>query len=338
MGNTTKSCDGTCRCKCLCWLKAVICLAIVIGVAVAAYVIGRNIRRKAQIPVLLAASETDLDAGKLYSAMSNLSSACFLGALPEQTDGLKNKITEALSSQALSFAIAGQTIQMRYCPEGTFLMGSDKKEKVRQDDEVLHEVTITKPYWLSACEIDQALWNAVMESNNSHFKSDENPVEEINWNQAKEFCEKLNADASIVRPEGYHFSLPTEAQWEMACRAGSAAAYSGAILDDICWFADNGEYKSHPAGSKAPNLLGLHDMHGNVWEWCLDAYEEYPSTAVTDPLVQGEPNAKRVYRGGSWGYEAEFCRSASRAKNHTRNINHDLGFRLALIPDDISLK
>ena len=226
-------------------------------------------------------------------------------------------------------------------------MGSPISEPERDDDEVQHQVTISRDFWLGKYEVTQAQWKAVMGNNPSHFKKffkrgDNNPVEQVRWEDAKNFCDKLNSDSSISRPSGYRFDLPTEAQWEFACRGGNQNRnylYSGSNTPgNVAWYElgyDIG--KTNPVGQKSPNELGFHDMSGNVSEWCRDWYGDYPSNSVTDP--HGTPSGSRhVFRGGSFGYIASCCRAADRftfSPEYWGPSPRDstLGFRLALVPE-----
>ncbi|MBR6460739.1 MAG: formylglycine-generating enzyme family protein [Verrucomicrobia bacterium] len=226
---------------------------------------------------------------------------------------------------------------------GTFTMGSPADELGRESDEVQHEVTLTQDYWLGKYEVTQAQYEAIMETNPSHFSGDNNPVEEVSWNDAMEFCAKLTAaaKASGKLPEGYEFTLPTEAQWEYACRAGTTTALNSGKnlsgeeecpeMDEVDCYWGNSDRKTHPVGQKQPNAWGLYDMHGNVNEWCLDWEGEYPTSSVTDPTgpVTGD---YRILRGGCWGNYAYYCRSASRSSNSDDTSDWNYGFRVALVP------
>jgi len=135
-------------------------------------------------------------------------------------------------------------------------------------------------------------------------------VEKVSWDQAMAFCAKLGPE-----PDGRTYILPTEAQWEYVCRAGTTGPYAGPSLDELGWYRQNSGSKTHPVGEKRANPWGIHDMHGNIWEWCLDGYGAYPNGQVTDP--EGPKQASnRVYRGGGWYYYARNCRSAYRPQGH----------------------
>ncbi len=233
---------------------------------------------------------------------------------------------------------------------GTFLMGSPKDELGRENDETQHEVTLTKAYWLGKYEVTQAQYEAIMGTNPSYFKGADLPVECVSWNDAMDFCAKLTEieKAAGRLPEGYEYTLPTEAQWEYACRAGTTTAFNNGTniptaeqidkepcpnLDEVGWYVGNSDGMTHPVGQKQPNAWGLYDMHGNVYEWCSDWYDDYPTEAVTDPAgpisVRDE---YRVIRGGSWNSYADGCRSAIRINDHPDySISHG-GFRVALAP------
>ena len=229
-------------------------------------------------------------------------------------------------------------------PKGTFMMGSPESEQGRNENETQHEVTISKDYYLGVYEVTQAQYEKVMGKNLSYFQGakvgNENadlPVENVSWDDAVEFCKKLS-DLPEEKKAGRMYRLPTEAEWEYACRAGSKTAYSfddeEGLLPEYGWFSRNSSRRTHTVGLLEPNAWGLYDMHGNVWEWCSDWYEEYPKGAVSDPTGPKE-GSSRVYRGGSWGHEAAFCRSGIRNWNDPSRRYNYLGFRLALSPSGI---
>ncbi len=221
-------------------------------------------------------------------------------------------------------------MEMIWCPPGTFFMGSPEGEGGRSRIEVRHEVTLTKGFWMARHLVTQEQWEQVMGANPSHFKASgkDAPVESVDWQQATDFCAKL------TQAEGAKgtYRLPTEAEWEYACRAGTTGPYAGSSLDEMGWYSADSKGKTHPVGQKAANPWGLQDMHGNVNEWCLDGYEENLGTApVTDPTA---PNgaAIRVIRGGGWGNRARGCRSAFRDGYVPDFRSNFLGFRPVLVP------
>jgi formylglycine-generating enzyme required for sulfatase activity len=224
-------------------------------------------------------------------------------------------------------------------PKGTFVMGSPESEQGRNEDETQHEVTISKDYYLGVYEITQAQYEKVMGKNPSLFQGaivgNENadlPVDNVSWDDVVEFCKKLS-DLPEEKKAGRMYRLPTEAEWEYACRAGSKTAYSfddeEGLLPEYGWFSRNSSRRTHTVGLLEPNAWGLHDMHGNVWEWCSDWYEEYPKGAVSDPTGPKE-GSDRVIRGGSWDYEAAHCRSANRNGRDPSFRFDYYGFRVAL--------
>ncbi|HEY3321225.1 MAG TPA: formylglycine-generating enzyme family protein, partial [Planctomycetota bacterium] len=182
-------------------------------------------------------------------------------------------------------------------------------KRVGSNERPAHEVTLTTPFYISKFETTQEQYELVMGINRSRFKGSDLPVERFTWEELQAFCKKVSEKTrQTVR-------LPTEAQWEYACRAGTSTAYSSgdeyADLDRIGWYAANSQNTMHPVGQKEPNAWGVYDMHGNVWEHCQDWYEEYKHGAVVDP--EGPPQGEtRVLRGGSWDFSAGYCRSTFR--------------------------
>jgi formylglycine-generating enzyme required for sulfatase activity len=224
-------------------------------------------------------------------------------------------------------------------PKGTFMMGSPESEEGRKENETQHEVTIGKVYYLGVYEVTQAQYEKVMGKNPSYFQGavvgNENadlPVEMVSWDDAVEFCKKLS-ELPDEKKAGRVYRLPTEAEWEYACRAGSKTAYSfddeEGLLPEYGWFNRNSSRRTHTVGLLEPNAWGLYDMHGNVWEWCSDMHGEYPKGAVSDQTGPKE-GSDRVDRGGSWDDEAANCRSAGRDWIDPSSRGNGLGFRLAL--------
>ncbi len=213
---------------------------------------------------------------------------------------------------------------------GTFTMGALDGENDTNEKE--HQVTLTRDFYIGKTEVTQAQWQAVMGGNPSRFKGDDLPVEKVSWSDAMEFCDKLNEMGKA--PSGWKFTLPTEAQWEYAARGGNKSCgfkYSGGNdVGDVAWYGNSSWNKTHPVAQKRPNELGLYDMSGNGWEWCLDRYE---SDYARDPeFLTGNSGSKRVSRGGGWFSHAWSCRSADRSYNVPGFRRSYLGFRLALVP------
>ncbi len=192
-------------------------------------------------------------------------------------------------------------MELRLIPAGEFTMGSPRSEKGRGDNEHQHRVRVTKPFYLSVYEVTQAEYEKVMGANPSYFKGANRPVNEVSWDDATEFCKRLSAK------EGKTYRLPTEAEWEYACRAGTATQYSfggdGAKLGDRAWYRRNSDDNLHPVGEKKPNAWGLHDMHGNAREWCQDRYdlEYYWESPVDDPQGPSSVTRLELFETGSVG-------------------------------------
>ena len=246
-------------------------------------------------------------------------------------------------SKDMTIPLSNVDLEMVWIEPGTFMMGSPEDELGRESDEKLHQVALSCGYWMGKYKITQAQYRAIMMTNPSYFIGADLPVECVSWNDAMEFCAKLTARerAAGRLPAGYEYTLPTEAQWEYACRAGTTTALNSGKnlsdkdqcpeMDEVGWYDGNAAYKTHPVGQKQPNAWGLYDMHGNVWECCLDWYGDYPTSAVTDPTgpVTG---SERVVRGGcSYDY-ASGCRSANRFTYSLGFNIRTLGFRVALAP------
>jgi formylglycine-generating enzyme required for sulfatase activity len=222
-------------------------------------------------------------------------------------------------------------------PAGQFTMGSPPTEDRRNADETQHLVTITRSFWLKATPVTQAEYEALMGTNPSHFKSGEAncPVENVSWLDAVAYVNKLSdreglppaydANGGFAGLDCRGYRLPTEAEWEYACRAGSSAARYGE-LEQVAWHKENAGYTTHPVAQKRPNAWGLYDMLGNVWEWTNDWYGFYPTGAVTDPVGPAS-GGFRVGRGGSWGNVAQFVRAAGRGGVTPGGRDRNLGFR-----------
>ncbi len=209
----------------------------------------------------------------------------------------------AMPEKTISLDLGGGvTLPLTLVPAGKFVMGSPDSEQGRMPDEgPQHEATISKPFYMGVTEVTQAQYEAVMGTNPSRFTGPTNPVESVSWDDAVLFCRKLSEKT------GKAFRLPTEAEWEYACRAGSKTRFSfgdsDSVLGDYAWYGSNSGGKTNPVGQKKPNAWGLYDMHGNVYEWCADWYGSYSSGASTDPQGAGS-GGDRVVRGGSWDYDA----------------------------------
>lgn len=258
--------------------------------------------------------------------------ACLLllvGTLASTTLVADEHVTEIVNSIGM---------KLQFIEHGKFIMGVPRDEYGRLDDDELpqHEVTLSQSYYIGVHEVTQAQYEAVMAANPSHFRnsavSNRLPVENVTWHQAQEFCKRLSA-----RPEeksnGRVYRLPTEAEWEMACRAGSTTAYSFGDdrreLSNYAWYSENSSEHTHPVGSKRPNKFGLYDMHGNVGEWCSNWLGQYPNHSVVDPV--GPSSGKfKVSRGLSFNHWAVHNRSGNRSEHLPEVASWTVGFRVVL--------
>ena len=242
-------------------------------------------------------------------------------------------------------------LDMVWCPPGTFIMGSPEDE-IGGAGETQHQVTLTKGFWIGKYPITQAQYKAVIGSNPSLYVNDNNPVECVNWYEATNFCAKLTEfERSAGRlPDGYRYTLPTDAQWEYACRAGTTTALNSGKnltnkdscpnMDEVGWYQSNSGGHPHPVGQKLPNAWGLYDMHGNVWEWCLDYWvsDSYPdNNPVIDPTGPTFDTDRRIHRGGSSPDAACVCRSASRWGGTPSLGHYGNGIRVILMKSDDSI-
>jgi formylglycine-generating enzyme required for sulfatase activity len=222
----------------------------------------------------------------------------------------------------------GIKMELVLVPAGKFLMGSPETEKQRNPNEgPQHEVTISKAFYMGKYVVTLEQYQKITGVNPNHFKGPNVPVEQISWFDARDFCVKLSAVC------GRTVRLPTEAEFEYACRAGSTTAYyfgdDETKLGDYAWYGSNSNKMMHPVGEKKPNAWGLYDMHGNVWEWCQDLYEEYPAGPVTDP--QGATQGTlRDLRGGGWGNNAAHSRSAHRGAHDPDHRGDPRGCRVVV--------
>ena len=239
----------------------------------------------------------------------------------------------------MAFTLKGVRQAFRWCEPGTFLMGSPEDEPERESwlsKETRHQVTLTQGFWLADTTVTQELWQAVMGKNPSEFKGADRPVEEVRWEDVQEFLEKLN---NLV-PE-LSARLPWESEWEYGCRAGTTTPFffGENIMTDQVNYDGNYPYNNGEKGesrgetvtvkSLPCNNWGLYEMHGNVWEWCQDYYQDDLSDRpVVDPHGP-ETGGYRVVRGGSWFYNGRIVRSAIRGRNDSAYRNDFLGFRLA---------
>jgi formylglycine-generating enzyme required for sulfatase activity len=208
-------------------------------------------------------------------------------------------------------------MKFKLLPDGTFTMGEGNE---------VRSVTFETPFELGIYEVTQEQYQRVMGSNPSKFKVPQNPVEQVSWYEAEQFCKNLSG---LPAEKGYVYRLPTEAEWEYACRAGTQTKYSfgdsESELGDYAWYDKNASSKTHPVGRKKPNAWGLYDMHGNVWEWCQDWYVD---RSRESPLQISQNSGFKMFRGGGWGYYAWSCRSARRLRYGPGHRFSSIGFRV----------
>ena len=244
-------------------------------------------------------------------------------AAPVATNIAAPVATNIAAPTELLESAAAFGMEFKLIPAGTFTMGAGV---------VAHDVTLTQPFKMGVHEVTQAQYEKVMSVNPSFIKGASNPVENVSWEDAVEFCRRLSG-LPAEKAAGNLYRLPTEAEWEYACRAGTTTNSSFVDLGfgDYAWFIENSGLKAHPVGSKKPNPWGIYDMHGNVWEWCQDWHDNYPSGAVIDPKgpVSG---STRVHRGGGWFSPSVYCGSAYRKRGLPafRDDYDGSGFRVCL--------
>ena len=232
-------------------------------------------------------------------------------------------------------------LELVWIKGGTFVMGSSKSELGRWEGwgEEQRKVVITRPYYIAVFETTQEQYEALMKHNPSHAKGKQLPITNISWQNAMDFCEELNKLTHKTRPANYIFTLPTEAQWEYACRAGTKTALNSnknlkdgekcSNLDKVGWYRGNSGNRLHAVGLKRPNRWGLYDMHGNAWEYCRDYWTNKPDPRdVIDP--SGPPYGRdRVKKGGGFYQKAERCRSGARSAQG--DPKWYMSFRIALV-------
>jgi formylglycine-generating enzyme required for sulfatase activity len=292
--------------------------------------------------VLLQEVEKTLVGGDLASlerAQEELGKLRALLPGDAEVEGLRRRVEERLeefyprgerAGEPRVFEIwPGVEMEFVWIPSGKFLMGSPEGEEGRSENEgPVHEVEITRGFWLGRYQVTQAQWRGVMGDNPSYFKGDERPVERVSWDDVQEFIRRLNERLGLTA-----YRLPTEAEWEYACRAGTRTRFSfgdsDADLGEHAWFEGNSSGETHPVGERKGNGWGLFDMHGNVWEWCSDWFGEtyYSESPRDDP--QGPSSGEyRVLRGGAWYNIPWFCRSANRGNYGPGCCGFGIGVRL----------
>ena len=230
---------------------------------------------------------------------------------------------------------AAAPLELLLMKPGKFIIGTNTDEKSDEGNEKYKKAIISKHFWIGKFEVTQEQWQSLMENNPSKYKAKNHPVEEVGYYQSLEFCKKLNKLHADKLPAGYKFYLPSETEWEYACRAGTVTALnsgknlsgegkfkqSDANLDEVGWYEVNSRGNHQPIGSKKPNAWGLYDMHGNVREW----------TRSWDLTCYVNSGGRKITRGGSFFDMANFCRSANRTSTNQCGLGDNLGFRVALV-------
>jgi formylglycine-generating enzyme required for sulfatase activity len=291
----------------------------------------------------------------VFMAFGTLTLGCNKPSEPSQVGATTQETDTGGKTTAEEPKLAGRAKQITnslgavllYCPPGTFTMGSPADEKDREaTGEAQVSVTISKGFYLGKYSVTQAEFKAVMGTmpwagKDCVKEGDDYPATYVDWDDAAEFCRRLTDRESRAGrlPEGYAYALPTDAQREYACRAGTTTAYSfgndPVDLGEYAWYEKNArdvrEKYAHLVGQKRPNSWGFYDLHGNVWEWCRDCYAEEPPGG-TDPFV--ENGSDRLNRGGGWNRSAGECRSAYHGSSVPGERDSDMGFRISLVPVD----
>jgi formylglycine-generating enzyme required for sulfatase activity len=284
-----------------------------------------NLRRKSVVPMGIAlclCAATGFSGGKPGTD----------GAQADATSYLKPCVpTASLKKHLIIDVGGGVTMEFVLVQPGSFIMGSKRSQLL--DQKPPHPVTITEPFHLGKYEVTQEQWQAVMSNAPSIHKgprfpgSAKYPVENVSWNYCQRFLARLNQKAS-----GYEFRLPTEAEWEYACRAGTTNEFSfgdhNAEAGPYAWFSPNANGQPHPVGEKIPNAWGFHDMHGNVWEWCGDIYRAYPGGMLPAGAGSG---TSRVLRGGAFNNLAERLSSSYRHDLEPDDCFRYYGFRCVAV-------
>jgi formylglycine-generating enzyme required for sulfatase activity len=252
-----------------------------------------------------------------------------------------NPLRRREAGEKVKFKLAADVVmKFAWCPAGLFRMGGT----VNPDEEPIHKVTVTEGFYMDIHPVTQAQWKVVMGTDPSHFKGANRPVESVTWHECNEFCMKLKG----ILKEGVNVRLPSEAEWEYACRAGTTTEYhfGNVINTDLANYDGNYSFNDSPKGKRRKestdvgsfpaNSWGLYDVHGNVWEWCRDAKRTYTAADYTDSDAQ-EQNDQRVIRGGSWRYGPGNCRAAYRSKNAPTYRGCNCGFRVCFRLDGLQL-
>ena len=302
-----------------------------------AYAAARGSREKSLWRKVRQAAEAAIATG--YSDVSE-AKRLLIPPLPfgwtKQTRRVKVVTSDGQETKEIMYCKNSLGMEFVMIPAGSFVMGSVSSAEGRRGSEVPHPVQITQSFYMGAFEVTQRQYRRVMRSNPAHFKHPDKPVEKVSWQDATEFCQRLSAMEEAT------YRLATEAEWEYACRAGSKTAFYFGDKELLAEYANSGQKgrddgfaKTAPIGKFRPNAFGLYDMHGNVWEWCLDWFApvHHSESKMDDPKGPSEGKF-RVRRGGSWINDWESCRSAKRSKSKPETRNSNLGFRVVVVQEE----
>ena len=256
------------------------------------------------------------EKSRIKSVISKASQSSASFDLKKLSDASK----KSSQQKKIFIARSAKNLEMIWCPPGSYLRGEGSSSNI---------VILTKGFYLGKYEVTQEQYQSVMGNNPSNFQGAKLPVEEVSWADAMAFCKKLSEKEKGRIPVGWEFTLPTESQWEYACRAGTTTKYSWGndINPKLANYKDSGLKKTGTVGSYRQNPWGFYDMHGNVYEWCADWYGEYPTSSVTDPIGVAS-GSFRVRRGGSWGGGGSNLRSARRLYDAPGTRYYNTGFRV----------
>ena len=257
---------------------------------------------------------------------------------PDTPNDPQKEETQGILPEGKHYTVPDLDLKMIWIPSGKFVMGSPKSEPGhRYEEEDLHQVIISRGFWIGQFEVTQTQFETITGGNPSTFKDPQMPVHKVNWEDAMEFCETLtDRENSMNRmPDKWGFNLPTEAQWEYACRADTTTVFNfgnGAEeLPQYGWFSDNSDGSPKTIGTKKPNPWGIHDLQGNVGEWCFDWYgKAYPDDGSVDPITK-KGSAFKIFRGGTYTDISDRCRAAYRNRATPDTSNSWIGFRVVLM-------
>ncbi|OGV56248.1 MAG: hypothetical protein A2X45_12195 [Lentisphaerae bacterium GWF2_50_93] len=260
---------------------------------------------------------------------------CSTSSAPESNGSPDKSPAVKGSTSAKDFITSIDGLVLVKLEPGEFVMGSDKWSG---DEKPAHKVKLGRSFWIGRTEITQSQYEKIAGKNPSLYGGKNAPAEQLSWESAVDFCRKLTESDKSRIPEGYAYRLPTEAEWEYACRAGTTGDYAGKI-EDLAWDGSNSKNSTQEVATKSPNAWGIYDMHGNVWEWCLDSCEYGEKGVRTETFTEGlsDPCSTkgdfRVLKGGSWCFDKKFCRSSTRYADKPDFAAADIGFRIALAPE-----